>query len=64
MFSKLFDGKLNPTFVEGAFKLPLPSIRAYLKEPEEDQDFVSRRDCLSSIMRLALACSAEFPEED
>ncbi|XP_020424695.1 uncharacterized protein LOC18770439 [Prunus persica] len=28
-----FDGKLNPTFVEGAFKLPLSSIRAYLKEP-------------------------------
>ncbi|CAB4306885.1 unnamed protein product [Prunus armeniaca] len=33
MFSKLFDGKLNPTFVEGAFKLPLSSIRAYLKGP-------------------------------
>ncbi|KAI5331059.1 hypothetical protein L3X38_021185 [Prunus dulcis] len=34
MFSKFeFDGKLNPTFVEGAFKLPLSSIRAYLKEP-------------------------------
>ncbi|XP_020415705.1 uncharacterized protein LOC18782686 [Prunus persica] len=27
-----FDGKLNPTFLEGAFKLPLSSIRAYLKE--------------------------------
>ncbi|KAI5331939.1 hypothetical protein L3X38_022066 [Prunus dulcis] len=27
------DGKLNPTFVEGEFKLPLSSIRAYLKEP-------------------------------
>ncbi|CAL2274295.1 unnamed protein product [Prunus armeniaca] len=34
MFSKFeFNGKLNPTFVEGAFKLPLSSIRAYLKEP-------------------------------
>ncbi|BBH01007.1 NAD(P)-binding Rossmann-fold superfamily protein [Prunus dulcis] len=34
MFSKFeYDGKLNPTFVEGAFKLPLSSIRAYLKEP-------------------------------
>ncbi|KAI5332584.1 hypothetical protein L3X38_022713 [Prunus dulcis] len=34
MFRKFeFDGKLNPTFVEGAFKLPLSSIRAYLKEP-------------------------------
>ncbi|XP_008230832.1 PREDICTED: uncharacterized protein LOC103330068 [Prunus mume] len=34
MFSKFeFDGKLNPTFVERTFKLPLSSIRAYLKEP-------------------------------
>ncbi|BFG27971.1 hypothetical protein CerSpe_142450 [Prunus speciosa] len=34
MFSKFeYDGKLNPTFVEGPFKLPLSSIRAYLKEP-------------------------------
>ncbi|KAB2614836.1 LRR receptor-like serine/threonine-protein kinase [Pyrus ussuriensis x Pyrus communis] len=30
---------------------------------EEDGDFVSMRDCLSSIMRLALACSAALPEE-
>ncbi|CAN6557422.1 unnamed protein product [Malus baccata var. baccata] len=30
---------------------------------EEDGDFVSRRDCLSSVMRLALACSATLPEE-
>ncbi|PQQ03419.1 uncharacterized protein Pyn_33879 [Prunus yedoensis var. nudiflora] len=34
MFSKFeYDGKLNPTFVEGPFKLPLSSISAYLKEP-------------------------------
>lgn len=34
MFSKFeYDGKLNPTFVEGPFELPLSSIRAYLKEP-------------------------------
>ncbi|XP_020417224.1 uncharacterized protein LOC18780059 [Prunus persica] len=34
MFNKFeFDGKLNLTFVEGAFKLPLSSIQAYLKEP-------------------------------
>ncbi|XP_028965904.1 probable LRR receptor-like serine/threonine-protein kinase At3g47570 [Malus domestica] len=30
---------------------------------EEDGDFVSRRDCLSSVMRLALACCAALPEE-
>ncbi|CAA0823676.1 NAD(P)-binding Rossmann-fold superfamily protein [Striga hermonthica] len=34
MFSKFeYDGKLNPTFVEGPFQLPVSSIRAYLKEP-------------------------------
>ncbi|KAJ7968761.1 NAD(P)-binding Rossmann-fold superfamily protein [Quillaja saponaria] len=34
MFSKFeYDGKLNPTFVEGSFELPISSIRAYLKDP-------------------------------
>ncbi|KAL5772167.1 hypothetical protein ACOSQ2_012091 [Xanthoceras sorbifolium] len=34
MFSKFeYDGKLNPSFVEGAFQLPLSSIRAYIKDP-------------------------------
>ncbi|GFQ06983.1 probable complex i intermediate-associated protein 30 [Phtheirospermum japonicum] len=34
MFSKFeYDGKLNPTFVEGPFQLPVSSIRTYLKEP-------------------------------
>lgn len=34
MFSKFeYDGKLNPTFVEGAFQLPISSIRAYIKDP-------------------------------
>ncbi|CAL9004721.1 unnamed protein product [Prunus brigantina] len=30
---------------------------------QDDDDFVSKMDCLSSIMRLALACCAESPEE-
>jgi LRR receptor-like serine/threonine-protein kinase FLS2 len=30
---------------------------------EEDHDFVNKRDCLSSIMKLSLACSAESVEE-
>ncbi|CAN6694732.1 unnamed protein product [Malus baccata var. baccata] len=30
---------------------------------EEDGDFVSKRDCLLSVMRLALACSAALPGE-
>ncbi|XP_010434492.1 PREDICTED: uncharacterized protein LOC104718440 [Camelina sativa] len=34
MFSKFeYDGKLNPTFKEGPFELPLSSIRAYIQEP-------------------------------
>ncbi|THG21283.1 hypothetical protein TEA_028088 [Camellia sinensis var. sinensis] len=28
-----YDGKLNPTFKEGAFQLPVSSIRAYIKDP-------------------------------
>ncbi|KAK9911719.1 hypothetical protein M0R45_035614 [Rubus argutus] len=30
---------------------------------EEDHAFVSKRECLSAIMRLAIACCAESPEE-
>lgn len=34
MFSKFeYDGKLNPTFKEGEFQLPLSSIRAYISDP-------------------------------
>ncbi|XP_045791740.1 protein HIGH CHLOROPHYLL FLUORESCENCE PHENOTYPE 173, chloroplastic-like [Trifolium pratense] len=34
MFSKFeYDGKLNQTFVEGPFELPVSSIRAYIKDP-------------------------------
>lgn len=34
MFSKFeYDGKLNPTFVEGPFQLPLSTILAYIQEP-------------------------------
>ncbi|KAL1560352.1 protein HIGH CHLOROPHYLL FLUORESCENCE PHENOTYPE 173, chloroplastic [Salvia divinorum] len=34
MFSKFeYDGKLNPTFVEGPFQLPISTVRAYIKEP-------------------------------
>lgn len=34
MYSKFeYDGKLNPTFKEGPFELPLSSIRAYIQEP-------------------------------
>ncbi|KAK9714525.1 hypothetical protein RND81_06G101000 [Saponaria officinalis] len=34
MYSKFeYDGKLNPTFTEGPFELPLSTIRAYIQEP-------------------------------
>ncbi|XP_061364908.1 protein HIGH CHLOROPHYLL FLUORESCENCE PHENOTYPE 173, chloroplastic isoform X1 [Gastrolobium bilobum] len=34
MFSKFeYDGKLNETFMEGPFELPVSSIRAYIKDP-------------------------------
>ncbi|XP_031504854.1 protein HIGH CHLOROPHYLL FLUORESCENCE PHENOTYPE 173, chloroplastic isoform X2 [Nymphaea colorata] len=34
MYSKFeYDGKLNPTFKEGEFQLPLTSIRAYIQDP-------------------------------
>ncbi|KAL2524271.1 NAD(P)-binding Rossmann-fold superfamily protein [Abeliophyllum distichum] len=34
MFSKFeYDGKLNPTFTEGPFQLPVSSIRAYIQDP-------------------------------
>ncbi|XP_062009586.1 probable LRR receptor-like serine/threonine-protein kinase At3g47570 [Rosa rugosa] len=38
-------------------------VDATLLGTEEDHDFVCKRECLSSIMRLAIACSAESPEE-
>ncbi|XP_062006949.1 probable LRR receptor-like serine/threonine-protein kinase At3g47570 [Rosa rugosa] len=38
-------------------------VDATLLGTEEDHDFVSKRECLSSIMRLAVACSTESPEE-
>ncbi|XP_015875400.3 protein HIGH CHLOROPHYLL FLUORESCENCE PHENOTYPE 173, chloroplastic isoform X1 [Ziziphus jujuba] len=34
MYSKFeYDGKLNPTFLEGEFQLPISSILAYIKDP-------------------------------
>ncbi|CAN6694899.1 unnamed protein product [Malus baccata var. baccata] len=38
-------------------------VDAEIVGTEEDGDFVSRRDCLSSVMRLGLACSAALPKE-
>ncbi|CAN6694889.1 unnamed protein product [Malus baccata var. baccata] len=38
-------------------------VDANILGTEEDGDFVSRRDCLSSVLRLALACTAALPGE-
>ncbi|KAM1603482.1 hypothetical protein ACFX1Z_030076 [Malus domestica] len=38
-------------------------VDANILGTEEDGDFVSRRDCLSFVMRLALACTAALPGE-
>ncbi|PRQ19089.1 hypothetical protein RchiOBHm_Chr7g0213281 [Rosa chinensis] len=38
-------------------------VDANLLGKQEDVSFISKRVCLSSIMELAVACSAESPEE-
>ncbi|XP_070674497.1 probable LRR receptor-like serine/threonine-protein kinase At3g47570 [Malus domestica] len=38
-------------------------VDADILRAEEDGDFISRKDCLLSVMRLALACSATLPGE-
>lgn len=41
MFSKFeSDGKLNPTYEDGAFELPVATIKAYLKEPVTPRYFL------------------------
>ncbi|CAL2268681.1 unnamed protein product [Prunus armeniaca] len=48
MFSEFeFAGKLNSPFVEGEFKLPLSSIRAYLKEPITPRPGLDLTSCCS-----------------
>lgn len=38
-------------------------VDANLFGTHEDDDFLSKMNCLSSVMTLALACSAESPRE-
>ena len=38
-------------------------VDANLLGKEEDVSFISKKGCLSSLMKLAVACSAESPEE-
>ncbi|XP_021802023.1 probable LRR receptor-like serine/threonine-protein kinase At3g47570 [Prunus avium] len=63
--NEMFVGEMNlKQWVSNAL-LPdaiVEVVDANLLGAEEDH-FVAKRDCLSSIMRLGLACSAESPEE-
>ncbi|ONI13281.1 LOW QUALITY PROTEIN: hypothetical protein PRUPE_4G213400, partial [Prunus persica] len=64
---EMFVGEMNLKQLIANSLLPdaaiVEVVDADLLGTEEDGDFVSRRDCLSSIMRLAPACCAELPEE-
>ncbi|XP_048435863.1 putative receptor-like protein kinase At3g47110 [Pyrus x bretschneideri] len=64
---EMFDGEMNlkqwivdSLFLNAAIDEVLD---ADILGTEEDGDFLSRRDCLSSVMRLALACTAALPGE-
>lgn len=48
MFSKFeYDGKLNETFVEGPFELPVSSIKAYINDPITPRYIALFSGCLS-----------------
>ncbi|ONK54849.1 uncharacterized protein A4U43_UnF10570, partial [Asparagus officinalis] len=57
MYSKFeYDGKLNPTFVEGAFQLPFSSIRAYMNEPLAPRWETYLPDCQEEGERTKVPC--------
>lgn len=56
MFSKFeYDGKLNPTFKEGPFELPLSTIRAYIQDPVTPRSGLFSRQN-SSLLTLKWNC--------
>ncbi|PRQ29196.1 putative protein kinase RLK-Pelle-LRR-XII-1 family [Rosa chinensis] len=63
---EMFDGEMSlKQWVENALLADaiVEVVDTSLLGIEEDHAFVSKRECLSAIMRLALACCAESPEE-
>ncbi|KAL6282484.1 hypothetical protein ACE6H2_013413 [Prunus campanulata] len=66
---EMFVGKMNlKQWIANSLVLPDAMIdevvdASLLCTQQEDDDLVRKRDCLSSIMRLALACCAESPEQ-
>ncbi|XP_040361572.1 putative receptor-like protein kinase At3g47110 isoform X2 [Rosa chinensis] len=63
---EMFDGEMSlKQWVENALLADaiVEVVDVTLLGIEEDHAFVSKRECISAIMRLALACCAESPEE-
>ncbi|XP_062014701.1 receptor kinase-like protein Xa21 [Rosa rugosa] len=63
---EMFDGEMSlKQWVENALFADaiVEVIDTSLLGIEEDHAFVSKRECISSIMRLALACCVESPEQ-
>ncbi|PRQ29198.1 putative protein kinase RLK-Pelle-LRR-XII-1 family [Rosa chinensis] len=63
---EMFDGEMSlKQWVENALFADaiVEVIDTSLLGIEEDLAFVSKRECISSIMRLALACCVESPEQ-
>ncbi|XP_020416818.1 receptor kinase-like protein Xa21 isoform X2 [Prunus persica] len=68
---EMFDGEMNlKQWIANSLVFPDAMIDEVVDAnllgigtEQEDDDHVRKRDCLSSIMRLAIACCAESPEE-
>ncbi|XP_021802527.1 putative receptor-like protein kinase At3g47110 [Prunus avium] len=68
---EMFDGEMNiKQWIANSLVLPNAKIDEVVDAnllgigtKQEDDDHVRKRDCISAIMRLALTCCAESPEE-
>ncbi|KAL6282475.1 hypothetical protein ACE6H2_013404 [Prunus campanulata] len=68
---EMFDGEMNiKQWIANSLVLPDAKIDEVVDAnllgigtEQEDDDHVRKRDCISAIMRLALTCCAESPEE-
>ncbi|KAI5331781.1 hypothetical protein L3X38_021907 [Prunus dulcis] len=68
---EMFDGEMNiKQWIANSLVLPDANIDEVvdanllgIETEQEDDDHVRKRDCISAIMRLALTCCAESPEE-
>ncbi|KAI5331776.1 hypothetical protein L3X38_021916 [Prunus dulcis] len=67
---EMFDGEMNiKQWIANSLVLPdaldevVDANLLGIGTEQEDDDHVRKRDCISAIMRLALTCCAESPEE-